>query len=247
MKKRILCAILSLVAVFSLVGFNATEAWFSDGENKILTLKSGKLDFSATGNISLKDKEAVVLPGTTLELEEAIVITNNSTIDTELRILVECIPEGGAQEDTSSWINFEIEGDSNWVSEDGYIYYRPGGNGIIPPPVIPETTTIPEVSEITTAQETTTEEVAVAADEETTTEAITETTTTRVYASNEIPFAGTMIISGKVPPEYNGKTMKINFVLQAKQADLMEWKNFDNPYGMPTTTVSTTASTTSAQ
>ena len=131
MKKRILCAILSLVAVFSLVGFNATEAWFSDGENKILTLKSGKLDFSATGNISLKDKKAVVLPGTTLELEEAIVITNNSTIDTELRILVECIPEGGAQEDTSSWINFEIEGDSNWVSKDGYIYYRPGGNGII--------------------------------------------------------------------------------------------------------------------
>ncbi len=230
MKKRILCVILSLAAVFSLVGFNATEAWFSDGENKILTLKSGKLDFSATGNISLKDKEAVVLPGTTLELEEAIVITNNSTIETELRIRVECIAEDGGETDTSSWIKFEIEGNDSWVSEDGYIYYRPGGNGIIPPPEIPETTTIPEVSETTTAQETTettTEEVAVAADEETTTEAATETTTTRVYASNEIPFAGTMIISGEVPPEYNGKTMKINFVLQAKQADLMKWTDFE--------------------
>ncbi len=250
MKKRILCAILSLVAVFSLVGFNATEAWFSGGENKSMVLNSGDLDFTATGDLSLKDENAVILPGTTLELAEAIVITNNSTIDTELRICVECTYDGSTE--VFQWIEFvNADGSSKWAVDenDGYIYYYP--NGISKGTRIPgiEITTTEATTPATTAPENTTQEetstdgaeaVSDGETEATTAETITEETTARVYAENDIPFAGTIKISGDVPPELIGKELTINFKIQAKQADFMEWQNFDNPFGMPTTTTTTT-------
>ena len=217
MKKRILCAILSLAAVFSLIGFNATQAWFSEGENKSMELKSGNLDFTATGNVSLEDENIDILPGATLNLAEAIVITNNSSIDTELRILVDCSYEAEEGEEAlewdSSWIEFVFDGnESDWVQEGEFIYYRPDGNGRIPAVEIAETTT--QVTETTTVETTTVE---------TTT---AETTTTRVYAANEIPFAGKIKISKDVPPEFNNKTVNFNFTIQARQADFMEWENF---------------------
>ncbi len=218
MKKRILCVILSLVAVFSLVGFNATQAWFSDGKNKGLELKSGNLNFSATGDLSLKDENAVVIPGATLELKEAIVITNNSTIDTELRIRTECTYDGATED--FRWIEFVSDESGKWeVGDDGYIYYCPNGTGSsdrrIPAVEVEET-------EATTAAEATTDEASVVNDE-TTTETTTEKTT---YAENEIPFAGTMKISGDVPIDMQGKEMTIRFILEAKQADFVEWEYF---------------------
>ena len=238
MKKRILCAILSLAAVFSLIGFNATQAWFSEGENKSMELKSGNLDFTATGKVSLEDENIDILPGATLNLAEAIVITNNSSIDTELRILVDCSYEAEEGEEAlewdSSWIEFVFDGNgSDWVQEGEFIYYRPDGNGRIPAVEIAETTT--QVTETTT--ETTTAEAEALAEGEETSETTTvetttaetttaETTTTRVYAANEIPFAGKIRISKDVPPEFNNKTVNFNFTIQARQADFMEWTDF---------------------
>lgn len=219
MKKRILCAILSLAAVFSLIGFNETQAWFSSGEATMLELKAGSLDYTASGNVSLKEKDAEILPGTELEFEEAIVITNNSTIDTELRVVVDCEYEGDDDlEWDSSWIEFVFDGNGSvWVQEGEFIYYRPDGNGRIPAVEIAETTT--QVTETTT--ETTTAEAEALAEGEETSE-----TTPRVYAANEIPFAGKIRISEDVPPEYINKSINFNFTIQAKQADIMKWSDF---------------------
>lgn len=241
MKKRIVCVILSLAAVFGLVGFNATQAWFSDGENNEQILQSGDLNFSSTGGISLKDKEALVLPGATLELEDAIVITNNSTIDTELRIRVECTY--GDQTETFNWIEFVSEESDKWEinEEDGCIYYYPNGvpEGETDANVIKEARRIsaPVLSDETPSAETTT--VAEAATDEETTAA---GETANEYAANEIPFAGTIKISEEVPKELINQEMTIKFIIEAKQADFMVWENFYNPNGMPTTTNATEAS-----
>ena len=246
MKKRILCAILSLVAVFSIVGFKATQTWFSGGEMKGQVLKSGSLNFTASGDLELKNPSALVLPGETLELKEAIVITNTSTIDTELRIRVECTYDG--QTESFPWIEFVNDGDSKWYvdGDSGYIYYCPNGknneNRRIPAPELPETTT---VKETTTIAETTVEG-------ETTVEVETTTDGGAVIdfenpADNEIPLAGTIKISGKVPVELQGKDMTIRFILEAKQADFMEWQNFYNDNGMPTTTTTTTTTAVSEE
>ena len=233
MKKRIICVILSLAAVFSLVGFHATETWFGSGENKSMQLSSGNLDFTVEGDLKLKDESALVLPGEELELAQAIVITNLSTIDTELRVRVECTYEGSTE--SFKWIEFVNDNNSNWEvdPEDGCIYYAPGGNRRIPGIEIPETTTVVE---------TTIDGGAVVEDEvtETTTE-----TTSRVYADNEIPLGGIIKISGKVPTELQGKELKLNFVIEAKQADFVEWSHFTSVE--ETTTVVTTTEETSTE
>ena len=245
MKKRIICVVLSLVAVFSLLGFHATETWFGSGENKSMQLSSGDLDFTAVGDLSLsEDEKDLILPGAELTLKEAIVITNYSTIDTELRVSVECTYDGSTE--VFKWIEFVNDGESKWeVGDDGYIYYTPkkitGDDRRIPAtegkPT--ETTTVPETTTEaeTEAVETTTDSAEIVADDEVT-ETTTETTaetTTRVYADNEIPLAGKIKISGDVPLELQGKELKLRFVIEAKQADFMEWENFNNPNGMPTT------------
>lgn len=233
MKKRIICVILSLAAVFSLVGFHATEAWFGSGENKSMQLSSGDLDFEVEGDLKLKDENVLVLPGEELSLAQAIVITNYSTIDTELRVHVECTYDGSTE--VFKWIEFVNDGESNWeVGDDGYIYYAPGGNRRIPATegkkdettTVAETTTEAETEtgETTEITETTTDSGAVVIDE--TSETTTETTTQRVYADNEILLAGKIKISGDVPLELQGKNLNLKFVIEAKQADLVEWEHF---------------------
>lgn len=141
MKKRIICVVLTLAAVFSLFGFEATQAWFSDGKNKTQTLQAGALDFSANGSFSFETtdesgKEIKVLPGMELGLSAPIEITNTSTIDSELRIKIECMYNGEAQ----SWLSFVLADDeTSWkleTEEDGYsyIYYRPNGEGRLEAP-----------------------------------------------------------------------------------------------------------------
>ncbi|MBE6783075.1 MAG: hypothetical protein E7536_03595 [Ruminococcaceae bacterium] len=233
MKKRILCVILSLVAVFRFMGFNATEAWFGSGENKSMILKSGDLDFTASGDLALsEDEKDLILPGAELDLKEAIVITNLSTIDTELRVRVECtyVDKDGVKSQPFPWIEFVNQEDteSKWYVDenDGCIYYCPNGANSTDRR-IPATEGKP--TETTTVAETTTE-----AETEATTDGgavvdneVTETTT-RVYAKNEIPLAGTIIISGDVPIDLQGKEMTIKFILEAKQADFLTWEQFDN-------------------
>lgn len=223
MKKRILCVILSLAAVFSLVGFHSTQAWFSSGKNKSQVLKSGGLNFTATGDLALaEDEKDLILPGAELTLKEAISITNNSTIDSELRIRVECTYDGKTE--SFPYIEFVNDGDSKWLvdEEDGYIYYCPNGientDRRIPAPEIQETTTVVEITTTQDAQEGET----------------TETTTDGAAAvdfenpaENEIPFAGTIRISGNVPIDLQNKEMTIKFILEAKQADFVEWEYFN--------------------
>ncbi len=212
MKKRILCAILSLVAVFSLIGLNATQTWFSGGENKGMTLDSGELDFQAEGSFSYNavDSEGnavEVLPGAELKLENPITIKNNSSIDSELRIKIECeytkkdengsdvTDENGAVvKENASWASFILaDGETNWnlVEEnDGYtyIYYCPNGDGRIEP-----------------------------------------SHTDFTFNSN------LKIIGEKAGIEMSGRDdIQIKLVLQAKQADFMKWENFYNEAGLPT-------------
>lgn len=227
MKKRILCVILSLAAVFSLIGFNATQAWFGSGENKSMKLSSGDLDFTVEGDLKLKDENVLVLPGEELELAQAIVITNLSTIDTELRVSVECTYDGSTE--VFKWIEFVNDGGSSWeVGDDGFIYYTPkvvkGDDRRIPgvdKDAIETTTAV----ETTTVAETTTDGGEAVADGEVT-ETTTETTTQREYKANEILLSGKIKISGDVPVELQGKELKLNFVIEAKQADLVEWEYF---------------------
>lgn len=243
MKKRILCVILSLVAVFSLVGFNATEAWFSDGNNKGMEIHAGNLNFTAS-ELSLKTTDEngeniKFLPDSTIELEKPVYITNESTIDTELRIKIECsyVDKNNQTVEGLPWALVESADDANsWkiVEEEGisYIYYRPDGNSRIPAVKAAETTTKAPSDEE-------------AVDEGEVTESETTVVTTAVpTGENVIVFDGSLKINGKVPFELNGKDMTISLVIQAKQADFMEWKNFYNPAGMPvaeTTTTTTTA------
>ncbi len=240
MKKRILCAILSLAAVFSLVGFKATQAWFNSGENKALELKAGKIAYTATGNVTLKKTDVDILPGTELEFEKAIVITNNSSIDTELRIKVNCTYDG--EEDAewdNSWIEFITEENGGWVQEGEFIYYRPNGNGRIP--AVKTTTTVATTASTTEATETTTDEAEVVSEEESseiTEETTTETTTVVTDTGNKIPFAGKIRISKNVDPDFNNEKVNFSFVIQAKQADFMEWQDFE-PVTEPDTEATT--------
>lgn len=222
MKKRILCVILSLAAVFSLVGFHATETWFGSGENKSMKLSSGDLDFEVDGDLKLKNENALVLPGEELELAQAVVITNYSTIDTELRVSVECTYDGSTE--VFKWIEFVNAENSNWeVDDDGYIYYTPkkitGDDRRIP-------ATEGKPTETTTVAETTTEAGTEVGE-------TTETTTDGVAAvdyenpaENEIPLDGKIKISGDVPIDLQGKELNLKFVIEAKQADLVEWEHF---------------------
>ncbi|MBQ7956468.1 MAG: hypothetical protein IJ279_00400 [Clostridia bacterium] len=218
MKKRILCVILSLAAVFSLAGFHATETWFGSGENKSMKLSSGDLDFVTSDDLKLKDESALVLPGEELELAKAIVITNYSTIETELRVRVECTYDGSTE--VFKWIEFVNEGDSEWeVGEDGFIYYAPGGNRRIP-------ATEGKPTETTTVAETTTE---AGTDVGETTETTTDGVAAVDYenpAENEIPLGGKIKISGDVPIKLQGKNLKLKFIIEAKQADFVEWEYF---------------------
>lgn len=135
MKKRIICVVLTLVAVFSLLGFEATQAWFSDGKNKTQSLASGALNFEAVGDFSFNTvedgNEIKVLPGTKLSLSTPIEIKNTSSIDSEFRMKIECLYENEPQ----SWISFVLNDEENeWTivkEPDGYtyIYYRPNGSG----------------------------------------------------------------------------------------------------------------------
>lgn len=237
MKKRIICAILSLAAVFSLVGFKATQAWFNSGENKALELRAGKIAYTATGNVTLKETNVDILPGTELEFEEAIKIFNSSSIDTELRIKVNCTYNGTVKAKwDNSWIEFITEENGGWEQEGEFIYYRPNGNDRIPA-VIPPTTKATTTTTTETVTETTTDtEQAVSEEEsaEITTETTTETTTVVADTGNEIQFAGKIRISENVHPDFNNEKVNFSFVIQAKQADFAEWQDFE-PVTEPTT------------
>ncbi len=210
--------ILSLAAVFSLFGFEATQAWFSDGDVKSQILESGGLQFTATGSFALEEENPLVLPGAKLKLKDTITITNTSSIDSEIRIKIECTYDGATE--AFPWASYYLtDADSKWkAEEDGYIYYYP--NGVVEsedPEVISAARRIeaPELTETTTAAETTTSEAAVVNEE-----------TTKSMALNDIEFIGGIKISGEVPYELQNKQMKISFKIQAKQADFADWQNF---------------------
>lgn len=206
MKKRILCVILSLAAVFSLIGFNATEAWFSDGKNKSMELKSGYFDYEAKGfDIEI---EGEYLPGAVIDLadsENGIEIYNSSTIETELRIKIDCEytelngkgeavtgEDGNAKTEKKQWLTFKLPEDEKYwkiVKEENttYLYYCPKGD----------------------------------ADKEAPNYRIPATSGTQTITFNKA-----LIISGEVPPEMIEKEMDFTVTFQAKQADIMEWSDF---------------------
>ena len=198
MKKRILCAILSLAAVLSLMGFHATEAWFSGGENKTMVLNSGYFDYEAEGLAFEINGE--YLPGDTVDLasgESGITITNNSQIETELRIKIDCEyisedADGNEVKEKADYLEFSLpEAEKYWkaVTEEGvtYLYYCPKGDASKDAP-----------------------DYRIAA---------TNTAKTIALSSN-------LIVSGEVPVEMTDKEMDFTVTIQAKQADIMKWTDF---------------------
>lgn len=129
MKKRIICMILSLVAVFSFFGFEATQTWFSAGENKVQTLAAGDLKFTVEGE--LKGGDQKVLPGDDVTPEDGIKIKNESNIDSNLRVkvyftytdaegTVHKVPFKNNKDDDYISVEFASE---NWALSGDYYYY----------------------------------------------------------------------------------------------------------------------------
>ncbi len=218
MKKRILCAILSLAAVFSLMGFNATEAWFSGGENKSMVLNSGYFDYEAEGFAF--EIAGEYLPGDVVDLasgENGITITNNSKIETELRIKIDCEyikkdAEGNEVIEKAEYLTFSLpESEKYWkiVTEENitYLYYCPKGDASKEAPDyrIPATT-----------------------------------------EAKEITLNSNLIVSGEVPPEMIDKEMDFTVTIQAKQADIMKWSDF-KPASENETTENTETTETPAE
>ena len=208
MKKRILSVILSLAAVLSLMGFNATEAWFSGGEAKSMILNSGYFDFVTNNEISFSAPEDEhILPGTVIELDNALEITNSSTIDTMLRIKIECeyIEKDENGEDVkvkAPWLSFKLsQNEKNWKAvndgEVSYLYYCPKGDAN-------KTNSDYRISG---------------------------------SKAGTITFNNNLIISGEVPPEMTDKEISFKVTLQAKQADIMDWSDFSPATEAETTTV----------
>ncbi len=113
MKKRIICMILSLVAVFSFFGFKATQTWFSAGENKIQSLSAGDLNFTIS-DLPAPEK---VLPGDTIDMS-GVTITNTSNFETKVRVKFSLVDPNGNE--ITNGVTAEGEG---WSLNDGYYEY----------------------------------------------------------------------------------------------------------------------------
>ncbi len=199
MKKRIICMILSLAAVFSFFGFEATKAWFSAGDKKIQTLAAGDLSYTVEGELKAPDGRKV-LPGDVVTPEGGLKVTNESNIDSNLRVRIALSytdADGKAydqfftgSDDDYIKVTFANE---NWVLNGDYFYYYPGGKS--------ETDTIDsESARIPAATE----------------------------ENNVIPFISSIEFSGEKIDDhtiFSGKVITLTVTFQSKQADYVNWTN----------------------
>ena len=194
MKKRIICMILSLVAVFSFFGFEATQTWFSAGDKKVQTLAAGDLKFTVEGELNQPIEGGVqkVLPGDTVTPEGGIKIKNESNIDSNLRVKVYFTykdAEGTEhivpfKNNSNDYISVEFASENWALSGDYYCYYADVVKGDMRIP----------------AQ------------------------TGAELENNEIPFISSIKFSGeKITQDFQGTEASVTVELQSKQADYVTW------------------------
>lgn len=141
MKKRIISVILSLAFIISMGAYTSTQTWFSAGSEKHQSFKSGKIEYlvagefinsTANGNI---EPGIINQPGSELvDINNPIVLTNRSTIDSQIRIKISC--EYYDQNNVKQTYNYisnsedsllEVEFEDGWStaegSTDGFYYY----------------------------------------------------------------------------------------------------------------------------
>ncbi len=198
MKKRIICMILSLVAVFSFFGFESTQAWFAAGEDKQQILAAGDLKFEVIGELNQSTTEGEVqkvLPGDKVTPEGGIKITNKSNIDSNLRVKVAFTysDENGVHEEfftgaTTDYIKVEFANENNnWASKGNYYYYYsdPANDDM-------------RIPAVTGAE----------------------------GENNEIPFITAIEFNGeKITEDFQGTVASVTVMLESKQADYVTWEN----------------------
>ncbi len=93
MKSKIICLVLSLVFFAGVFSVNGTYAWFIDygslgeGANSLHNFKSGDIDYVISGGFKTLGENERIQPEMEL-LESPLVLTNRSSVDTQLRVKV---------------------------------------------------------------------------------------------------------------------------------------------------------------
>lgn len=132
MKKRIvILAILSVVVVLLLI--QSSYAWFATvDDTDSITLSSGEVNIEAPLLENyLIDKEFIVPGEELLDNNKVYSITNESSIDIELRFKVFVSSTSGDIEITDDNTNLIISPSNNWVYKNNYWYYETEDTSVI--------------------------------------------------------------------------------------------------------------------
>lgn len=150
MIRRIACLVLCLAVVFGVVSFNATQAWFAAGTEKHQILTAGDISYSVAGGF-VDTTNAYFLPGDEL-IDEPIVLTNSSNIDTQLRVKIvyknytsSSTAVDVTYNSTDSSSVLEVVMDNAWQRGNDNYYYYQGSRHVV---LTTDTTAIPLISSI---------------------------------------------------------------------------------------------------
>lgn len=115
LKKKII--LLSSVIVLLLTALVATTvAWLTDTKSSTTNFVMGDVSYDCAFSLNT---QSIVVPGEPLFSSSAVVITNKSTVKTNLRAMISITSDGL---DASNLVSISLNG--NWVKDvDGYWYY----------------------------------------------------------------------------------------------------------------------------
>lgn len=116
MKIKKILVILTLLASVLVSMFSAYALLIDLEEKKPINFEMGYLDFSLSGKL----KQGLIYPGVNL-VEEPYIITNNSTIDTEIRIYLVILVD---ELEFTGYESFSINTSFTKNSETNYYYYN---------------------------------------------------------------------------------------------------------------------------
>ena len=132
MKKKII--VLCGVLIFALLGFiGTTVAWLTSTGTKETTVTVGEVSYTITGDFVAT---GIVVPGQPL-LSSTVTLTNNSTVKSQLRVLIDVKTEATENKLTEKHLLLETTGnwgtpvDATIDSEAVQYYYYKGEEGII--------------------------------------------------------------------------------------------------------------------
>ena len=191
------------IGFIALLGFLAvsaisvtTYAWFTQEKETADSVDfiAGSVKYSVT---KLTSNDTKVVPGVDFLNGQAITFTNESTIDTQLRVQISYTIETadknndkkltGSTFGTDDYIIWTSADTTKWVSEGGYYYYK-----------AVDYTSQTDASKIT----------------------VGESGFSFINADDTLELNG-----NKIGNDYQGATITITFTFQAKQYDALTWKD----------------------